>query len=78
MTLGTENQVWVTAPEDQILRKIDWYRFGGMKSDRQWRDVVGILTVQGDGLDLDDLRETARTLGLDELLNAALDEAELG
>ena len=51
--------LWVTSPEDQVLRKLDWYRMGGSVSDRQWRDVVGIIIVRGAALDLDYLRASA-------------------
>lgn len=67
--------LWVTSPEDQVLRKLDWYRLGGSVSDRQWRDVVGIILVRGASLDLDYLRETAGELDLLALLESALADA---
>jgi hypothetical protein len=75
--IGPGEAIWVTAPEDQVLRKLDWYRGGDMNSDRQWRDVIGLLVVQGAGLNLAYLNETARKVGLDELLTRALAHAEL-
>ncbi|MBS1836958.1 MAG: hypothetical protein JST64_04610 [Actinobacteria bacterium] len=72
---GTPSGVWVTSAEDQVLRKLDWYRRGGSMSDRQWRDVLGIVLVQGDALDLGYLHETARQAGLDDLLDRALRDA---
>lgn len=74
---GTDDQIWVTAPEDQVLRKLDWYRLTDMKSDRQWRDVVGLLAVQGDAIDLEYLGTTAHQTGLEDLLARAMDEAQL-
>lgn len=71
---GIPDGLWVTSPEDQVLRKLDWYRQGGSVSDRQWRDVVGILRGQGEELAVDDLRATARQLDLSDLLQRALEE----
>lgn len=64
-------ELWVTSPEDQILRKLDWYRQGGGVSDRQMRDVVAILEINDAMLDHDYLRETADQVGLGELLAQA-------
>jgi hypothetical protein len=36
---------------------------GNEVSDRQWRDIVGILLVQGDALDRGYLQRGAATLG---------------
>ena len=75
---GVETPIWVVAPTDQILRKLDWCRRGGAVSERQWRDVVGILAAQWEHLDLDDLMGKAADLGVDDLLKAALDELRAG
>lgn len=72
---GVAHAIWVTAPEDQVLRKLDWYRISGYESDRQWRDVVGILRIHGDAMHLDYLRETARALDLEALLDDATNAA---
>jgi hypothetical protein len=69
--------LWVTSAEDLVLRKLDWYRTGGSVSDRQWRDVLGILFVRGPALDLAYLDETARQLELSDLLELALRDASL-
>jgi hypothetical protein len=68
---GFVDRLWVTSPEDQVLRKLDWHRRAGDESARQWRDVVGILRVHGDAMDRAYLDETARLLGLGSLLDAA-------
>jgi hypothetical protein len=68
-------ELWVGSAEDQILRKLSWYRAGGEVSDRQWRDVIGILAVQRDRLEMETLRAVASDLDLSELLERALAEA---
>jgi hypothetical protein len=68
-------RVFVSSAEDLILRKLDWYRQGGGVSDRQWRDVLGVLKVQGERLDLEHLRRWAGPLDLSDLLEQALAEA---
>jgi hypothetical protein len=72
---GVDGGIWVTSAEDQVLRKLDWYRQGGSVSDRQWRDVVGILRVQGAAVDLDYLTTTAQACGMSDDLGTAMREA---
>lgn len=67
-------ELWVTSAEDQILRKIAWYRDGGEVSDRQWRDIVGLLRTQRSNLDFDDLRSAATEFGLEALLQRAMND----
>lgn len=64
--------VYVHSAEDILLQKLHWYRLGGEVSDRQWRDVLSIVRVQGDRLDQSYLQQTAAVLGLSELLARAL------
>jgi hypothetical protein len=69
------NRVYLASPEDTVLAKLEWYRMGGEVSDRQWRDVLGVLRVQGNRLDRDYMIDMAATLGVVDLLERALDEA---
>lgn len=73
----TPGGIWVTSAEDQVLRKLDWFRRSGAVSDRQWRDVVGILRVNGRSMDFAYLSATAEEVGLGSDLDAALDQAGL-
>jgi hypothetical protein len=63
--------VFVASAEDTVLAKLVWYRKGGEVSERQWRDVLGILKVQGSRLDLRHLQRWASTLGVEDLLQRA-------
>lgn len=72
---GAPGGIWVTSPEDQVLRKLDWYRQGERVSDRQWRDVVGILRVHRGSLDDAYLAATASALDLADDLEEARRQA---
>mgnify|MGYP002633929516 CR=1 FL=1 len=67
--------LYVYTPEDIVLQKLRWFRRGNEVSDRQWRDVLGIVAVQRDRLDLDYLRRGADVLGVSDLLERAIEEA---
>jgi hypothetical protein len=64
--------VRVTSAEDTLLAKLRWYRRGGDQSDRQWRDVLGIVSTQKSRLDMDHLEHWAAVLGITDLLHRAL------
>ena len=70
-------RLFVHPPEDILLQKLRWFRAGGERSDRQWRDVIGIVRVQGAGLDRGYLRVHAPALGVSDLLERVLLEIEV-
>lgn len=69
-----EQSVYVASPEDVILSKLEWYRMGGEISDRQWRDILGVLKTRSGQLDLAYMRKWAKELTVEILLERALNE----
>lgn len=58
-------EAWFIAPEDLILKKMDFYREGG--SDKHLRDIGGIVKTSGERLDFAYIKEWATRLGLAEI-----------
>jgi hypothetical protein len=69
---GTEVSAKFASPEDTILAKLEWYRLGGEVSERQWRDILGVLKVRAGELDLAYLQKWASELQVGDLLERAL------
>ncbi len=75
---GPDRFLYVHTPEDILLQKLRWYQMGGEVSERQWRDVVSIVIVQGARLDRGYLLATAAPAGLSDLLERAERDAAGG
>jgi hypothetical protein len=63
-------------PEDILLQKVRWYRDDREISDRQLRDILGIVRTQGARLDRGYLQRNAAVLGVQDLLARVFTEAE--
>ncbi|HAE58080.1 MAG TPA: hypothetical protein DCG54_00860 [Anaerolineae bacterium] len=74
-TFETEVSAKFASPEDTVLSKLEWYRLGGEVSDRQWRDILGVLKTRAGELDLAYLRQWAKELKVNDLLERVLKEA---
>jgi hypothetical protein len=64
---GEALSVWFATPEDVVLHKLIWYRKGNETSERQWRDIAGILKAQQDRLDNTYIEEWADRLQIRDL-----------
>ncbi len=74
--LGSPSETaYFSTAEDIILAKLEWYRNGGEVSERQWRDILGVLGYQADHIDKEYLRYWAKNLQVDSLLERALEES---
>jgi len=67
---GSRTMCRVATAEDVLLAKLQWYRQGGETSERQWSDILGILTANP-GLDFDYLKEWAARLNVRDLWERA-------
>ena len=76
ITFDSGRSIYIDPPED-ILQKLRWYKQGREVSDRRWRDVVGIVRVQGRKLDRGYLTDNAPMLGVASLLARALRDGGL-
>ena len=61
--IGTD--VFVATPEDTILSKLEWSLMSG--SERQLRDVAGVVEVKGDALDVGYIERWAEEIGVLDL-----------
>jgi len=69
-----EIEVFVATAEDTILAKLEWALQG--ESERQLRDVAGILELSGASLDRSYIERWARELGVEALWERVRSEVE--
>lgn len=67
--------IYFASTEDTILAKLEWFRQGGEVSERQWKDVLGVLKTQLEKIDITYLKHWSVELGLSDLMERALREA---
>jgi hypothetical protein len=68
---------YLCSAEDIILQKLVWFRMTKNESQKQWRDILGVLKLQGENLDFNYLWQWADIIGVTETLPQALTEAGL-
>jgi hypothetical protein len=65
LSIGPGVEASFIAPEDVILRKMEYFREGG--SEKHLRDIAGVLKVQGERLDLRYIEDWSSRLGLTDI-----------
>ena len=65
----------VATPEDTVAHKLYWYRQANESSDKQWRDLVGVLKTLRRQIDEPRLRLASGDLGVADLVDGALEAA---
>jgi hypothetical protein len=68
--IGIDGVIPTATVEDIVLAKLAWYRQGN--SEQQWKDLQGIVQTKGKTLDREYLRQWARHLQVEDLLDALL------
>lgn len=61
-------KAWTSAPEDVILKKLDFYKEGG--SDKHLRDIASMIRVSGETFDREYLERWAKALEVVEVWEA--------
>jgi hypothetical protein len=62
--------------EDIVVQKLKWFRLGNEVSERQWRDVIGVLRIKSGILDERYLDRAADSFGVRDLLELARQDAD--
>jgi hypothetical protein len=69
-------QYFLCSAEDIILNKMLWFLSSDKLSDRQWKDIIGILKTRGNELDIEYLQKWAKELKITDLVEKALKDSE--
>ncbi|MGB3691086.1 MAG: hypothetical protein WA865_18395 [Spirulinaceae cyanobacterium] len=69
--------LYICTSEDSILQKLLWYRMTARESQKQWRDILGVLKLQRERLDFSYLWHWGEKLGILQDLDQAFIEAGL-
>jgi hypothetical protein len=73
--LEKEMSAKFASAEDTILSKLEWYRLGGETSERQWRDILGVLKTRAGEPDLEYMKKWAKDLNVADLLERAIGQS---
>lgn len=66
--------LWILSSEDSILSKLEWSK--GRESETQFKDALGVMTVQWDTLDIDYMKKWAKELQIEDSFEKLLKEGQ--
>ena len=72
---GADWEACFAAPEDAIIKKMEYFREGG--SEKHLRDIAGVLKTSGSGIDMDYIERWARALAVADIWHAILQRVNL-
>lgn len=75
LSIPNRGDFYFASPEDLILSKLQWQQ--SSQSEKQWRDILGILKTQTDQLDIAYLQHWSAQLGVAADLEQAFQESGL-
>ncbi|MFQ3619020.1 MAG: hypothetical protein SNJ57_21245 [Cyanobacteriota bacterium] len=75
LSIPNRGDLYFASPEDLILSKLQWRQFS--QSEKQWRNILGILKTQTDQLDIAYLRNWSARLGVAAEIERAFQESGL-
>ena len=64
--------VKIATAEDVIISKLVWFEKGGRSSERQWRDMLGVVSVSGTSLDTEYILFWSEKLNIRDLAKEVL------
>ena len=68
-------EIHVATAEDAIISKLEWYRKTNETSERQWDDVTRLLQLLGEAADVEYLKKSAESVGVEDLLERLMPDS---
>lgn len=70
-----DSVAWRGSAIDIVLQKLVWFKMAASESQKQWRDILGVLKLQGDKLDMNYMLYWASHLRLTQEMTRAESQA---
>lgn len=74
---STNNSIYIASAEDIILQKLRWYKLTKNQSEKQWRDILGVLKARRNELNYNYLKHWSDLLQVSPELEKAIEQGTL-